>query len=155
MTFDRYKSLIAAALLVAPLSIASIATAQESAPGPIGKWRMGNGKITVQVDYCGGENLCATIVGMSRPLDKNGQPKLDKENPNPSLRSRPVMGLQIMDGMKPSGENRWKGKIYNADDGGTYTATASLAGNRMTVKGCWTVFCKKMRFTRIVEVANP
>ncbi len=118
--------------------------------GPEGKWTMNKNKVTVQVAFCGGENLCATIVGLARPISSiDGKPKTDRENPNAALRSRPVMGLMVMNGMVPAGANIWKGKIYNADDGGTYRATMKLVGNKMIVKGCWGPFCKDMNFARI------
>lgn len=117
---------------------------------PVGKWSMSKNKVTVQVNYCGGENICATIVGLAKPISKiDGKPKTDRENPNTALRARPLMGLTVINGMVPAGENTWKGKIYNADDGGTYRATMKLNGDAMTVKGCWGPFCKDMKFSRV------
>lgn len=118
-------------------------------PGPEGIWRMSSGKVTVRVRFCGGRKLCATIVGLAEPLSKNGKPKVDRENPNPSLRSRPIIGLQVVSGMAPAGANRWKGYIYNADDGGTYASELRLSGNAMNLQGCWGPFCKKNRFNRV------
>ena len=117
----------------------------------VGNWRLSNGKITVRVNYCGGKNLCATIIAMAKPLNKEGQPKTDKDNPDPALRSRPVIGLQVVSGMQPDGDNRWKGRIYNADDGGTYDATASVSGNELVIKACALggLACKKRRFARV------
>jgi uncharacterized protein (DUF2147 family) len=117
-------------------------------PGPEGIWRMSSGKVTVRVRYCGGKKLCATIIGLAEPLTKEGKPKVDHENPNPSLRSRRIVGLQVVSGMRPAGPNRWKGYIYNADDGGTYSSELQLSGNAMNLKGCWGPFCKKNRFIR-------
>ncbi len=118
------------------------------AGNPTGLWKTTNGKLTVKVDYCGGQKLCATIVGLAKPLRADGTPKLDKDNPNPALRSRKVIGLKIIDGMTPDGDNAWRGQIYNADDGGTYKGTASLNGNNFQVKACWTVICKKIKFVK-------
>ena len=127
-----------------------LATAPASADsGPQGTWRMSNGKVTVRVSSCGGQKLCATIVGLARPTGKDGKPKVDHENPNPSLRHRRVIGLQVVSGMAPSGPNVWKGYIYNADDGGTYRSEMRLSGNTMVLNGCWGPFCKKNRFIRI------
>ncbi len=131
------------------LMFASVALAADA--GPVGTWRTTNGKITVDVTYCGEPRICAKIVALKKPLDKQGRPKVDHENPDPALRSRPVIGLEIMSGMKPDGQDRWRGSIYNADDGNTYAATASFDNDKMLVKGCWTFFCKKLRFTRLAE----
>jgi uncharacterized protein (DUF2147 family) len=129
---------------------ATLAFANET-PEPTGEWRMENGKVTVEVSYCGKPVVCAKIVGLRKPLDKQGMPKVDKENPNPSLRTRPLIGLEIMSGMNPSGANKWVGKIYNADDGNTYKATAVLdeANKVLVVKGHWGPFSKKSLFLRV------
>jgi uncharacterized protein (DUF2147 family) len=58
------------------------------------------------------------------------------------------MGLTILANMKPSGDNKWKGTIYNADDGYTYFSYMKLSGNNMKVKGCVGPFCKTMVFIR-------
>ena len=121
----------------------------------MGVWRMENGKVTVRVSDCGG-NLCGTVVALKKPIDDKGRPRRDKENPDPSLRDRPVIGLTILSNMKASGDNRWSGTIYNPDDGYTYRSKMKLQdGNVMKVDGCFTVFCKSMKFIRIQSSAPP
>jgi uncharacterized protein (DUF2147 family) len=118
-----------------------------AADSVIGTWVMSSGKVTVRVSPCG-PNLCGTLVGLKKPLNKYGKPKTDHENPDPALRSRPVIGIQILNNMKPTGPNSWAGTIYNADDGRTYTSKMSLDGNAMRVKGCVLFICKAMSFVR-------
>lgn len=130
-------------LLTSPLSATALA-----GPGPHGTWVMDSGKVTVQVDDCG-LNLCGKIVALAKPLDKKGRPKLDKENPDPALRKRPVIGLTILQNMKADGANKWVGTIYNADDGNTYKSVIKLSGNAMKVKGCVAFICKSMHFKRV------
>lgn len=141
-------------MLKSLLSIAAAALLAVAAPaianaGPFGVWAMSNGKVTVQVAACGA-NLCATIVGLQEPISKiDGKPKVDRMNPNPSLRQRPLMGLGILIGMKPAGSNQWKGAIYNPDDGKTYAAGVKLDGNTMKVQGCvLSILCKTNTFVR-------
>jgi len=56
-----------------------------------------------------------------------GKEKVDRENPDPSLRSRPIKGLEIVFDFQYAGKNKWKkGKIYAPDDGKTYKAKLSL-----------------------------
>ena len=129
-------------LLMSPLSATALA-----GPGPHGTWVMNSGKVTVQVDDCG-LNLCGKIVALAKPLDKKGRPKLDKENPDPALRKRPVIGLTILQNMKADGSNKWVGTIYNADDGYTYKSVMKLSGDVMKVKGCFAFICKSMYFKR-------
>lgn len=116
---------------------------------PSGTWRLDSGKVTVKVRQCGGE-LCANIVGLREPTYKDGKPKIDRHNKNPSLRNRPLMGLAVLSDMKPAGDNTWKGSIYNADDGKTYSATMTLNGAVMKLKGCVAgIFCKTNTFNKV------
>jgi uncharacterized protein (DUF2147 family) len=136
------RNLVAAAGLA--LALATPAVAND----PVGTWIMSNGKVTVQVNKCGSA-LCGKIVALKKPLDKNGNPKRDKENPNAALRSRPVIGISLLDDMRPDGNGTWQGAIYNPDDGRTYSATMNLDGDTMKVKGCIVVFCKTTKFVRV------
>jgi uncharacterized protein (DUF2147 family) len=116
--------------------------------GAAGTWRMENGKVTVRISPCGG-NLCGTIIALAKPLNKQGKPKVDKENPNAALRNRPIIGLTILSNMVPESSTKWAGTIYNADDGRTYSSYMKLSGDRMKVKGCVAFICKSMNFTRV------
>lgn len=143
----RRLAAAAAALLALFLGEAGEAQAGEKATGV---WRMSNGKVTVRVSNCGSK-LCGTVVALKKPRDDKGRPRLDKENPNPSLRGRPVIGLTILSNMQPAGEGYWTGTIYNPDDGNTYSSNMLLQGPRtMRVDGCVAgVFCKSMKFFRV------
>jgi len=135
--------------LISLVIVAAVTWPASSGQGPEGVWRLSTGKVTVRVRYCGGKKLCATIIGLAKPYGKDGKPKRDHDNPNPSLRGRSVVGLQVASGLLPAGPNRWAGMIYNADDGGTYSSQISISGNVMVLQGCWGPFCKKNRFTRV------
>lgn len=137
-----FKKLGIAGLFAVGLS--GLAMADEGANGI---WMLDSGKVTVRIEPCG-PNLCGAIVGLAKPLNKEGLPKVDKKNPDESLRSRPLIGLTILANMKPSGDNKWKGTIYNADDGRTYSSYMKLSGSNMKVKGCVGPFCKTMLFIR-------
>lgn len=141
------KNALKAAALAFPLLLVAIAPA--SSAEPEGRWAMSNGKVIVNVDNCG-SNLCARIVGLKEPISKiDGKPKVDRENPNPEMRKRPLIGLSILIGMKPNGDNQWKGAIYNPDDGKTYSATVKYDGKTMKVKGCVaSILCKTNTFVR-------
>ena len=137
---------ITAAILFGLTAVAAPALASEAT----GVWKMANGKVTVKVSPCGG-NLCGTVVALKKPRDDKGRPRLDKENPNPALRQRPVIGLTILSNMKQRGNGYWVGTIYNPDDGNTYSSQMELQNpNTMKVNGCVAaVFCKSMTFVRI------
>jgi uncharacterized protein (DUF2147 family) len=119
------------------------------ADDPSGTWRLDNGKVTVKVEQCG-EQVCANIVALKEPTYKDGTPKIDKYNKDPTLRSRPLIGLPVLSDMKAAGDNKWAGNIYNADDGRTYSATMTLSGSTMKLKGCVAgIFCKTNTFKKL------
>jgi uncharacterized protein (DUF2147 family) len=75
-----------------------------------------------------GERYSGKIVWLEEPLytaededGEEGEPKVDKNNPDPALQSRPIMGLELMSGFKFDGKETWKkGTIYDPDNGKTY-----------------------------------
>ena len=119
-----HLSKLAAAILV----ICSIGIAPSEAADPTGTWIMANGKVTVRVSRCSSK-LCAQIVGLAEPRDRAGRRKVDKLNPNASLRKRPLIGLTLTSNLAPNGKDSWTGSIYNPDDGRTYSASLKLAGS--------------------------
>lgn len=55
-------------------------------------------------------------------------PALDIKNPDPSLRSRPIIGLPMVTGMRAERDGSWgDGRIYDARSGKTYRATMTLS----------------------------
>ena len=63
-----------------------------------------------------------TIVWLKEPNDPDTRkPKTDKNNSDAAKRSRPLLGVQIVLGMKPAGADKWTGQVYNAEDGKTYS----------------------------------
>jgi uncharacterized protein (DUF2147 family) len=62
---------------------------------------------------------------------------LDDQNPDPSKRHRPTLGLPILIGMQSTGPDSWTGRIYNADNGKTYGAKVKLlSSTTLLVEGC-------------------
>jgi uncharacterized protein (DUF2147 family) len=133
------------------LALAALAITSASAMAevdPEGIWKLDSGAVTVKVVRCG-KNICANIVDLASKNYPDGTPLRDALNPNKSLRNRFVMGLPVISGMVQTGENTYKGYIYNADDGGSYRATAKLTNTNMVLKGCWLVFCRDSNFVRV------
>ncbi len=131
------------------LTVAALATvvtappARAQAGGEVsGIWLTQKGDARVRVSKCGG-GICGVIVWLRSPNDPaTGRPATDDKNPNPALKRRPIIGLALFSGMRPSGPNRWSGQIYNSDDGGTYASNVSLAGpEALKVEGCVGAFC--------------
>ena len=83
----------------------------------------------MRITNCGGA-LCGALVWLKEPNDpETGRPKTDKNNADASKQSRPLLGVQIVLGMKPSGTpDQWSGNVYNASDGKTYTGSFTMTG---------------------------
>ena len=64
--------------------------------------------------------MCGKIVKVT-----DGQ-KTDDKNPDAAKRSRPIVGLVIMQGAKKTGANKWSGTLYNRADGKSYSGTVTV-----------------------------
>jgi uncharacterized protein (DUF2147 family) len=81
-----------------------------------------------------GELYAGRIVWLSEPDfppgdEMAGQPKVDRLNPAPELRGRPILGLPLMVGFRYDGD-QWKdGRIYDPETGNTYRGKIRLASD--------------------------
>ena len=143
MRTGRYFAL--AAMLA--LTSAEAAFAAE----PNGTWLTQTGTSRIRVADCGGA-LCGTIIWLKEPNDPDtGKPKTDKNNSDAAKRSRPLLGVQIVLGMKPAGADKWTGQVYNAEDGKTYSGSLTLQdANTIKLEGCILggLVCKASIWTR-------
>lgn len=134
--------------VIAALFGAAPASAQNAEP--VGVWLTEKGDARIKVTKCG-SGICGIIVWLREPVDRaTGQPQVDDKNPNPALRTRPVIGISLFIGMRPSASGRWSGQIYNADDGGTYVSHVSFTGgDALHVEGCVGMICGGETWTRV------
>ena len=101
----------------------------------IGVWKDGQGKGQVQIFKQNGKYF-GKIIWLKKPQDTNGKPKVDKHNPNPSLRNKPVLGLMMLKDFKYDEEEWSDGRIYNPSDGKEYKAYMKLKDrNTLSVRG--------------------
>jgi uncharacterized protein (DUF2147 family) len=68
---------------------------------------------------------------------EDGKPKMDKKNPDKSLRSRPLTNLVVIKNLKSQGNNKYDGgTIYDLTTGNTYSVKVELTGpNTMKLRG--------------------
>ena len=94
--------------------------------------------------YAVGDLYSGKIVWLEEPLytagdedGEEGEPKVDKNNSDPALQSRPIMGLQLMKGFKFDGKGTWKkGTIYDPDNGKTYKCKVRIGDDgKLNVRG--------------------
>jgi uncharacterized protein (DUF2147 family) len=136
-----------AAMLMAVLGAAP-AKAQAGVD-PSGTWLTQAGDARVRVSKCGG-GICGVVVWLREPINAaTGKPEVDDKNPNPALARRPMIGLPLFHGMRPSGPGKWSGQIYNADDGSSYASSVTVTGpDTLKVEGCVGGLCGGENWTR-------
>ena len=121
------------------------------AADPAGTWLTQDGASRIKLSDCGGA-VCGAIVWLKEPKDDSGKPKTDKNNSDQSKRSRPLLGVQIVLGMKPAGTDKWTGQVYNAEDGKTYSGNLTFSGgDSLKLQGCALggLVCKSQTWTKV------
>ncbi|SOB79367.1 Uncharacterized conserved protein, DUF2147 family [Sphingomonas guangdongensis] len=127
------------------IALLSAATAAGAAPAPVtGRWITQGGQAVVEVAPCG-QQLCGRIVRILKP--RAGGPAVDANNPDKSLRTRPIQGLAILTGFTADGDY-WRGRIYDPESGRTYRSELRGAGGTLKVKGCFGPFCRTQTWAR-------
>lgn len=105
-----------------------------SANDVVGTWVTLEGKSHVQITKAG-NHYNGKIIWLKVPL-RNGKPKMDDKNPKAALRSRPLLGLQVLQGFVFKNGEWVNGKIYNPEDGKTYSCQMKLKNaNTLEVRG--------------------
>ncbi len=126
------------------LVLAGAPAAAQTAEDAFGLWLNPENGSNIELYKCG-EALCARLVKVT-----DGQTTDDK-NPDPAKRSRPIVGLVIMDGAKKSGANAWAGTLYNRENGKSYSGTITVKSkDSVDLSGCVAVvLCRTATWTRI------
>ena len=97
-----------------------------------GIWLTADGEGLVEIRF-EGEVPIGIIKGAADGVEKG---RLDDLNPDPSLKKRPLTGLQIISKLTPAGGGKWKGTIYDPNSGKTYKCTLSLSDeNTLKLRG--------------------
>lgn len=115
------------------------APAQAAAP-VTGKWVTQSKDGVVEIYQCGAQ-ICGKLAKFL-VMPPAGAGAKDTNNPNKALRSRTILGMNILTGFKKVG-NEWKGQIYDPKSGKTYRSVVyrGKSGN-LVVKGCIGPFCQ-------------
>ncbi len=90
-----------------------VCAAPAAARGPVGYWFTEDLGGIVQIQPCGGDILCGTIIGL-RDWPASGK-RLD-------WRGNPQCGFALLRNLRPQDDGRWHGTVTNPEDGQTYTA---------------------------------
>lgn len=122
-----------AAITAGLLAFLFAGMAQAAQPGGdsiVGIWNTSKGEANIQIYRCGGY-YCGKIIWTK---DKPG---VDDKNPDPGLKGRPVIGMQMMNSFAFDGKEKWTGgRIYDSDSGKTYSAQITLdSPDRLRLRG--------------------
>ena len=100
----------------------------------IGKWKLEDGTAIVEV-YKSGEVYNGKIVWLQNPTNEDGTTAKDINNPDPTLKTREIMGLNMLHGLKKDGSKYAGGKIYDPGNGKTYNCSMLVEGDVLKVRG--------------------
>jgi uncharacterized protein (DUF2147 family) len=131
------KNLCPALAALAYLSSAALAA------DPRGDWLVADRSAVIRISSCG-TALCG-VIAWTR------EPGRDEHNPDRSKRNRSVVGVSILQAMKPSADDRWDGTIYNPQNGKTYRGRLILkSAHVLRIEGCVLggIFCGGEDWTR-------
>jgi len=115
----------------------------------IGTWLMPDnaGKIKI---YKENDHFNGKIIWF-KETEKDGSPLKDKNNPNENLRSRTIVGTNVMKNFKYKGKNIWdEGTFYAPQLGKVTTPTCNLIDkNHLEIEISLWLFSKTIKLTRI------
>ena len=114
--------------VLSALLIASALAGGGDRAAVVGKWASSTSIIDV-VERDGG--LHATIVSVLDPLFKeneagpSGTTRSDVKNPDPSLRTRPLVGIELLSDYRYE-DGKWQGSLYDPESGKTYKSQMTV-----------------------------
>lgn len=96
------------------------------------------------------------IVWLKDSLDVFGQSRRDILNDEPEMRSRAVLGTDMLIGFKWDGEDTWrKGEIYYYQTGNDYNGKIYLDEGKLKLKGYFSVLFFLGRTKTWERLTNP
>lgn len=109
-----------------------------------GTWLTDTKDGVIEIAPCG-TKLCGRLARSLVPIQPPGT---DRNNPNPALRARPILGLTILTGFVEDGA-LWRGTAYDPKNGKSYKTTLQRTGpNSLKLTGCVAIFCRSVAWTR-------
>ncbi len=123
---------------VAVLMMTLIAVSAFAAPGDdiLGIWNNEEKDAKIEIFKCA-DKYCGKIVWLKEPNYPDhstdgtpGTPKLDHNNTDPALRTKSIIGLQIVRDFTFAGDSVWKkGTVYDPKNGKTYSGKMTLVSS--------------------------
>lgn len=112
-----------------------------------GVWLTEGGKAHVRIAPCGGD-MCGTVAHVF--ANPSGDAARDSHNPDPKLRSRPVVGVQVLTHFKPENGAWTGGRVYDPEEGKSYTGSLQVQPNGMLkMTACLSILCQSELWRRV------
>ena len=123
-------------LIIFGMAVALLLASRVHSQNPdaiVGIWWNQEKEAQIEIYPCDGK-YCGRIIWLKEPnylandpKGMAGKPKVDRENPDPSKRERPILGMNLVWGFSFSGRNLWEnGFIYDPREGKTYKCKMTL-----------------------------
>ena len=102
----------------------------------VGVWEVGSGKARVKVTKYG-DKFGGKIVWLKEPTYPDGTKKVDKNNPDETKRTVPLLGYNNLLGFSYKGKSEYDGgTIYDPENGSVYNCNIFLKDdNTLEVRG--------------------
>jgi uncharacterized protein (DUF2147 family) len=113
--------------------VASLTVLAQNGDAIVGKWLNASGEDQIWI-YKKGDKYFGKLGWIKVP-DRNGKPKVDEKNPDPALKTRPVLNLELLKDFTFDGENWENGTIYDPKSGKTYSCKMTLKDNSLKIRG--------------------
>jgi len=108
----------------------------------LGKWITETGDAQVEI-YKSGDKLNGKIIWLAK-----GPETTDSHNSDEKLRSRKLLGVNILSGLSQK-KDKWEGgRIYNPKNGKNYKCSIWLEGDKLKVRGYLGVFYETQTWKR-------
>jgi len=137
---NQIAALLTLCVALTPVSASAIAPADA-----FGVWATQDGDGHVEIAPCGA-SACGTIIWG----DRGSGPRVDVKNPDTNLRSRPLLGMRILEGCRSSPAGWVNGRVYDPKTGNTYRSELLPQDNgALRVKGCLGPICRTETWRRV------
>lgn len=118
----------------------------------VGVWEFEDKNLHIEMSEEGG-HFVGKMTWFLCPSESIMNAYRDTENPEPTLTTRPLIGLKLVENLSYQGNDTWgSGKIYDPNSGYTWDAQIHLtAPNTVVVRGYWKFkwIGKSMVFNRL------
>lgn len=128
---------IAKSFVLAFMALATVnmLRAQTNPNAIVGTWESDQKDVRMEF-FTDGNSVNAKLLWGNKIVEAdNVTSKKDAKNPDPNLRSRNIVGIVSLTGLKWDGKEYTDGKIYDPPSGKTYNCKAWMENDKLQLRG--------------------